>query len=108
MLLCRSKAIVSGRVSRALAGRARHPDVALQQRGVFAGDGQTQPGAAVFARGAFVALAELFEDMDKLFGGDADARVGHGNPDCGGGRQNFGPNPSLTSTPIVTHFFNKL
>ena len=47
--------------------------------GVFLGDGQAQPGAAVLARGAVVGLAELVEDVRQLVGGDADAGVGHGD-----------------------------
>ena len=46
----------------ALAGDAREPDFAAQQRRQLAADGQAQAGAAVLAAGAGVGLLEGLED----------------------------------------------
>ena len=67
-----------GRIEReraALAGRADQLDLAAEQRGQLAADGQTQAGAAVLAAGAGVGLLERLEDEPLLFRRDADAGV---------------------------------
>ena len=62
----------------ALARRAEQADFAAQQRRQFAGDGQAQARAAVFAAGAGVGLLERLEDQLLFFRRDADARVADG------------------------------
>ena len=73
------------REAAALAGLAGEADLAAEQIGELAADGQPEPGAAEPAAGGHVGLLEGLED-DRLFvGGDADARVGHGEADDGVG-----------------------
>ena len=59
----------------ALAVDAGEPDLAAEQHGQFAADGQAQAGAAVLARGAGVGLLEGLEDQPLLLRRDADAGV---------------------------------
>ena len=70
--------VVQRQVERERAAFIRHagqPDLAAEQRGQFARDGEAQAGAAVFARGAGVRLLERLEDEPLLFRRDADAGV---------------------------------
>ena len=60
----------------ALAGRAAQLDLAAEQVGELAADGEAQAGAAVLAAGAGVRLLERLEDDLLLLGRDADAGVG--------------------------------
>ena len=71
---------------RALVLAALQADLPAQELGQFAGDGQAQARAAVFAAGAAVGLPEGFENGALLFLGNADAHVLHGDADglvCG-------------------------
>src|SRR5581483_7738531 len=52
-----------------------HGDLAAHQGGQPGGNGQTQAGAAVLARGRCVLLLEGTEDARLLLPGDADAGV---------------------------------
>ena len=66
-----------------LAGLAGEADLAAQQIGELAADGQPQPGAAELTAGGHVRLLEGFEDDGLLVGRDADARVGNRESDDG-------------------------
>ena len=59
----------------ALAGLARHPDLAAHQLRQPLGDGKAEPGAAIFARGRGVGLLEGLEQPPDLLLGEADAGV---------------------------------
>ncbi len=61
----------------ALTGCAVQLDLAAEEAGQLAADGEPESGAAVLAAGAAVGLLEGLEDDLLLVGGDADARVGH-------------------------------
>ena len=65
----------------ALPVDAGEPDLAAEQHGQLAADGQAQAGAAVFARGAGVGLLEGLEDEPLLLRRDADAGVLDGEGD---------------------------
>ena len=65
----------------ALAVDAGELDLAAQQHGQLAADGQAQAGAAVLARGAGVGLLEGLEDEPLLLRRDADAGVLDGEGD---------------------------
>ena len=67
----------------ALTGLADQANLAPQQRGQLAADGQAQPGAAELAAGAGVGLLEGLEHQSLLVGRDADAGVGDGKSDDG-------------------------
>ncbi len=56
-------------------GELDQPDFPAQQRGQFAGNGQAQARAAVFAARARIGLLERLKDQFLLFRRDADARV---------------------------------
>ena len=58
------------------ARRAAQLDLAAQQEGELAADGEAQAGAAVLAAGAGVGLLERLEDDALLLGRDADAGIG--------------------------------
>ena len=65
----------------ALAVDAGELDLAAEQHGQLAADGQAQAGAAVLARGAGVGLLERLEDEPLLLRRDADAGVLDGEGD---------------------------
>src|SRR5207245_3851632 len=66
-----------------LSRLALHHDLAAEQAGDLARDGKAQAGAAVLAAGGPVRLLERLEDDLLLVAGDADARVGHREPEHG-------------------------
>ena len=59
------------------AGGAAQLDLAPEEVGQLAADGQPQAGAAELAAGAGVGLLERLEDDALLLGRDADARIRH-------------------------------
>jgi hypothetical protein len=59
----------------ALAACAFHPDAAAHEFDQVLADGQSQPGAAVFAGGGGIGLAEALEHLAALLGCHADAGV---------------------------------
>ena len=59
----------------AAAGGAAQVDLAAQEVGELAADGEAEAGAAVAAAGAGIGLLEGLEDDLLLFGGNADAGV---------------------------------
>src|SRR5437899_3280090 len=63
--------------SAALPDGAGEADFTTEQSGNLAADGQTEPGAAVFATGAAIGLLERLEDDLLLLGVDADASVAY-------------------------------
>ena len=63
------------REAAALPGLAGKANLAAQQVGELAADGQPEPGAAELPAGGHVGLLEGLEDDRLLVGGDADARV---------------------------------
>ena len=65
----------------ALAVDAGELDLAAEQHGQLAADGEAQAGAAVLARGARVGLLERLEDQPLLLRRDADAGVLDGEGD---------------------------
>ena len=73
------------REGRALARRRAQMDFTAEQARELAADGETKPGAAIFAAGAGVGLLERFEDQLLLLLGNADAGVGHFERDHRGG-----------------------
>ena len=78
--LARAATIGLRQVEREHAARARRadqPDLAAEQLGELARDGQAQAGAAVLAAGRAVGLLERLEDDLLLVGRDADAGVAH-------------------------------
>ena len=70
-----------GRECRALAGRARHQDVAPHGARQAAGDGEPQPGAALAAAHGILGLLELGEQRGQRVGRDAHAGVLHRDGD---------------------------
>src|SRR5262249_23752506 len=69
-----------GQIQRKRAAKARRtdqPDLASQQSGDLAADGQSQAGAAVFAARAAVSLLESLENDGLFFLGNAHARIVH-------------------------------
>ncbi|MNE44895.1 hypothetical protein D3C80_1391520 [compost metagenome] len=56
---------------------ALHPDGPAHQLHQMLGDGQAQPGAAVFTRGGTVGLAERLKHARALLGAHADPAVAH-------------------------------
>ena len=94
---CRLAVLVAGAVLRAVGAgvverqeegeRAALPvdagelDLAAEQHGQFAADGEAEAGAAVFAGGAGVGLLEGLEDEPLLLRRDADAGVLDGEGD---------------------------
>jgi hypothetical protein len=59
-------------------GNALEPDAAAHEVHEAAADGEAEPGAAVLAGGGHVGLREGLEELRRLFGRHADARVAHG------------------------------
>src|SRR2546430_13082575 len=66
---------------RAVAGLARHRDVAAHHAGELAGDGEAQARTAEPLRGRGVALAELLEQFAELLARHADPGIGDGELD---------------------------
>ena len=57
--------------------RALQPDLAAEQTGEFAADGESQARAAILPAGGSVGLLERFEDDALLFRRNADAGIGY-------------------------------
>ncbi len=65
------------------AGFAGDGDVAAHEPAEFAGDGEPESAAAVFAGGRGIGLGEGLEELRQFFGRDADAGVAHGDVEPG-------------------------
>ena len=62
---------------RPLTRNTRHGDVAAEELAKFAADGEAETGAAEFARGGGIGLAEGLEESAHLLGCHTDAAVAH-------------------------------
>src|SRR5262249_44274206 len=70
-----------GAESRALAGRALHPDLVATRLDQVLHDREPQPGAALLARAPAIDAVEALEDAHAVGVGDARPAVGDVDPD---------------------------